>query len=319
MLNTSDDEASSSAPYTISSSAHFWLYLIALVPSTACSLIALHHLLFHRAARRSLNNLVIIVLLLIGLVCQLTLYPWMLVYYSRAGEWTRSLVLCSIWGFTDWGLYLTQVIIFAWASIERHILIFHDKWVSTRRKRFAVHYLPLILLLLYCLIFYGVMYFFPPCENSIDQSLATCILPCLYNSHALNLWESIVHQIIPNTIIVVFNIVLLVRILWRKYRKMTIQLLSISLLYLIFFCPNAALVLMDLCNIPDPSHGVFRTWADLFSFYLMLLFPFVCIFSLPDLLTQIKRRLGWQRGSIGPATVTLRYNPHLQTLKVNAW
>ena len=323
-----DGELSPETLHTMSSSVYFWLYLVPLVPSTGCSLVALHHLLFYRAARRALNNHVIIVLLLIDLVSQLTIFPWMLVYYGREEQWDRSLALCAIWGFIDWGLYLTQVIVFSWASIERHILIFHDRWVSTRHKRFVGHYLPLIVLLLYCLIFYGLVYFFPPCENSIRASSTYCITPCLYKSRALNLWESIVHQIIPNTIIVVFNVALLVRTLWRKYRlhqaiqwrkhrKMTIQLLSISLLYLIFSGPNTLLVFLKLCNIPDPSHGVFRTWGGVLSYYQILIFPMVCMFSLPDLLAQLKRRFGCQTRSACPATVVLRYNPHIQALRAD--
>ena len=84
--------------YTIPSKVRFWLYLLVLVPSTLCSLIVLHHLLFNRAPRRALNNHVIIILLLIGLICQLTIYPWLLYYFSHEGDWARSLLFCSIWG-----------------------------------------------------------------------------------------------------------------------------------------------------------------------------------------------------------------------------
>ena len=286
--------------YTIPSKVRFWLYLLVLVPSTLCSLLVLHHLLFNRAPRRALNNHVIIVLLLIGLVCQLTIYPWLLYYLSREGNWARTLLFCSIWSFIDWGLYVTQVMVFAWASVERHILIFHDRWIATRKKRLLVHYLPLILLLLYCLIFYGLVYFVPPCENILLTSGASCIDPCLLYSHAFSLWETLVNQILPNAMIVLFNVLLLVRILWQKYRlhqamqwrkhrKMTIQLLSISLLYLIFACPNTLFLFMYLCGLPDTAGSDFKRWAEVFSYYLMLLFPFVCIFSQPKLVLQIKR------------------------------
>ena len=38
-------------------------------------------------------------------------------------------------------IYSLQVTLFAWASIERHILIFHDQWVSTQSRRLFVHYI----------------------------------------------------------------------------------------------------------------------------------------------------------------------------------
>jgi hypothetical protein len=47
----------------------------------------------------------------------------------------------------------------AWLAIERHILIFHDRWVSNRRGRFLFHYLPLIILVTYILVFYSIAIF----------------------------------------------------------------------------------------------------------------------------------------------------------------
>jgi hypothetical protein len=65
------------------------------------------------------------------LICEVTDYPWLLYHYHHVGMWERSFTFCQIWGFIDWGLYITQTVIFAWATTERHILIFHDK---TRKK-----------------------------------------------------------------------------------------------------------------------------------------------------------------------------------------
>jgi hypothetical protein len=62
----------------ISNTVKFWSYLTILIPSIVCSLFAIYHLLSDRTLRRSLNNHVIIVLLIIGLVPQVTDYPWLL-------------------------------------------------------------------------------------------------------------------------------------------------------------------------------------------------------------------------------------------------
>jgi hypothetical protein len=109
--------------------------------------------------RHALNNHVIIIVLIIGLICELTDYPSLLYYYRNEGMWKRSLMFCQIWGLFDRGLYITQTVLFAWATIERHILIFHYKWVTTKKKRFFVHCLPPVALLLYCVILYTVVYF----------------------------------------------------------------------------------------------------------------------------------------------------------------
>ena len=164
----------------ISIHVKFWFYLIMLIPSIICSIAVLCFLLFNRTDRHALNNQIIILLLVIGLICEVTIYPWMLYYYRSNGMWERSPIFCLIWAFIDWGLYITYTILFAWATIERHILIFHDAWIKTKIKRFFVHYLPMILLLLYCFLFHIVVQLFPPCENLFDFDMI-CVYFCLYS------------------------------------------------------------------------------------------------------------------------------------------
>ncbi|CAF0871269.1 unnamed protein product [Adineta steineri] len=280
----------------------FWIYLILLIPSIICSLFVLCYLLFDRNLHRALHNHVIIILLLICLICQVTIYPWMLYFYNNHIYWPRSYIFCSIWGFIDWGLYITQIILFAWASIERHILIFHDRWLSTRRKRIFIHYLPPILLLLYCFIFYGIVYFFPFCVNSINYYAAACIVCCTYNNNVFSLWETIVNQLLPHLIIIIFSIALILRALWqnhrvhqriqwRKHRKMTIQLLSISFLYLTFSFPNTFMIFLYLCGLPSNTSGDVKKYAEFFSYLIILFFPFVCILPLSKLRNKIRKIL----------------------------
>lgn len=53
-----------------------------------------------------------------------------------------------------------------WLAIERHILIFHDRWISNRRGRFIFHYLPLIILVSYIVLLYITTVFLLLCENT---------------------------------------------------------------------------------------------------------------------------------------------------------
>jgi hypothetical protein len=142
----------------------FWIYLLGDIPSIICSIFVLYHLLFDRTLRHALNNHVIIILLII----ELTDVPWTLHYYLYNTNMIETPAFCIIWGWINFGLYVTQLLVFAWASLERHILIFHDQWVSTKRKRFFVHYLPPILILAYCFIYFAVVFLFPPCQNWFD-------------------------------------------------------------------------------------------------------------------------------------------------------
>jgi hypothetical protein len=182
----------------VSNAVTFWSYLTVLIPSYFCLFFVLYYLLFDRSLRHGLNNHVILVILIIDLICEVLLYPWLLYFSYSNGIWIRSIVMCEIWSFMDWGLYITHTMLFSWATIERHILIFHDKWVSTKKKRLFVHYLPLILLVVYCVIFYSVINFFPPCQNILYNPYADCLFNCVYYSYIFTMYETVVHQIIPS-------------------------------------------------------------------------------------------------------------------------
>ncbi|CAF1321760.1 unnamed protein product [Adineta steineri] len=277
----------------------FWLYLIFHIPSFFCTLFVLYHLLFDRTLRRSLNNHVIIVLLFTVLFCEVTNYPWMLYYYYHT-TWQKPYVFCVVWGFIDWAVYMLQLLLFAWASIERHILIFHDQWVSTKRKRFWIHYFPLIFILLYWFIFYTFVYFYPTCQNQYDSTNMICMDACLFDIFSFRAFETFVNNIIPSLTIVISSVLLLLRVFrqkyrmcqqiqWRKHRKMTIQLLWIAVLYLLITSPWAIIIFLRLCGLPPNIGAGFENIAVFLSYYIVLLFPFVSLLSLPELYNKLKK------------------------------
>lgn len=284
----------------------FWTFLLCLIPSTVCSVFVLYHLLFDRTLRRALHNHLIIILLAICVVCQVTIYPWMLYFYDNGNYWERSLLFCSIWAFIDWGFYVSKMTLFAWTSIERHILIFHDRWLVTRKQRLLLHYLPPSLIFAYCLIFYSLMYLFPPCTNPLNYSKVLCVSACLYDNSVFNFWETTVNQLLPNLTIVVFSIALLVRVLrqnrrvrrriqWRKHRKMTVQLLSISLIYLIFSFPSTFVGFLSLFGVSIDARTTARQCVEFFSYLLILFYPFVCLSPLPELRAKVSKLLSFRR------------------------
>ena len=278
----------------------FWLYFVFLIPSILFSLFLLHQFLFDRTLRRTLSNHIIILLLLTIVFCQMTMYPWMMYHYNHRGIWYRSLTFCVIWGFIDWAIYMLQILLFAWAAVERHILIFHDKLVSTRRKRFLFHYLPPVLIIIYCLFFYSFVYFYPSCSNIFDVYLTICVVVCLSTNPMFRAIETFFNNVLPNFVIIVFSILLLFRIFWqkqrinqpmrwRKHRKMTIQLLSISVLYLSVTSPWALVVFLRMCGWMTDLSAALDYYAFYVSYYVVLLYPFFAMLSLPDLKMRLKK------------------------------
>ena len=279
----------------VSDRVKFWLFTIVFIPSITCSIFTLYHFLFDRHLRQTLNNHVIILVLLIGLIYQLTIYPWMMFYFFVNSQWNRSVTFCFIWTFIDWVLYILQTMLFAWITIERHILIFHDRYLLIQKNRIYFHYLPIVILVCYCLLFYTIVDFFPSCQNTFNNSYMRCIYFCINDNYKFYLWETIVHQIVPGGIIILCSISLFVRVIWKKsrvnqrriqwkkYRKMTIQVLSISLIYIIFYFPYAFLNVMHLFGFMYHSNRLLTDGLDFLSYFMLLFLPFVCTLTLPKL------------------------------------
>ncbi|CAF0813136.1 unnamed protein product [Adineta ricciae] len=306
---------------SISRSAQFWIIFPIYIPSVVCSLFDLYHYLICRTIRQALHNHVITFLLLINLIIQLTSIPFTLSYLHLGYVWPQSPTFCIFWTIIDEGLFIALTAFFAWATIERHILIFHDRLVSTRRKIIIFHYIPMVIVFLYCVCYTLIVIVFPPCENTFDYDELTCGEPiCYYNEKSLAMWDIIVDHLIAVLIIVFCSFTLLLRILyqksrmrqttqWKKYRKMTIQLLAISFLYFVIYIPHMFLEFLHICCIPEEVGADFMAYSDFFSYYGNLLLPFVCAGSIPDLRTKVKNMFLLRRRRVAriiyPETMTL--------------
>ncbi|CAF3887164.1 unnamed protein product [Rotaria sp. Silwood1] len=257
-------------------------------------------MLSNQTRRHAINNHVIILLLFNNLIYELIDIPLFLNYYRLDTVSPATQSLCLMWIFIDEALYSVSTITVAWASIERHILIFHSQWLSSSRRRFLIHYVPLVSLVSYVILFHFVVIVFPPCENRYDYTQEICDHPlCFHDSKLIGTWDSVVNDIIPTLTIVVFSITLLIRVLlqnhrmrhvvqWRKHRKMAIQLLSISFLYFVLYIPIMCIELAEQCCISYELTNHFEKYARFFSSYVIFLLPFVCLFSLTESSWRLK-------------------------------
>lgn len=292
--NTSKNESYyTDLDLAISYPVRFWFFLFSDILSILCSFFVPYHVLSIRNFRRSLHNHTIVILLLINLIYELIDIPLILQYYRLNGVWQTTPILSQFWPFIDSGLYTTQLIVFAWSTIERHILIFHDRWLLGKRKLLFFHYFPLIILLLYCLIYYILIIFYPFCEYLNYQLVINgAYVPCIYLNPIFSQWDLISHQIIPTFLIIIFSMGLLVRVLWqktrlrrsiqwRKQRKLTIQVLSISILYLLFQFPWTFFQFLNLVGVSADTTKNPLKYTYFLCYYVEFLFPFVCCGSLP--------------------------------------
>ncbi|CAF1292798.1 unnamed protein product [Adineta steineri] len=187
--------------------------------------------------------------------------------------------------------------------------------MATSMKRFLLHYLPLIIFSIYPFIFYFVVFFVIPCDVPFNYNRQRCAHGfCLFNNAFVGTLDAIVDYIVPTFITIILSIALIIRVWhkkhrigqrfqWKKYKKMTIQLVSISFLYFVLYLPfmilNTAYTAGLSTNI---GFDFFGTSSDL-SYFIVLFIPFMSVVSSPELrgkfqkITRICRR---SRRVVGP-------------------
>jgi hypothetical protein len=153
-------------------------FSLLLIISVPCFVFLLFHLLTTRALYTALNNHVIILSLLLNGIQTNTDIPIQRSYYYT-GVWSpASVTYCVVIYIMDYYFFTTYFLLLTWASIERHILIFHSRWYSTRVRRVVEHSIPLGFCCIYPLIYYLVFLVLYLCENAFDESIATCAAAC---------------------------------------------------------------------------------------------------------------------------------------------
>ena len=296
-LNTTIDNDTDlvQSDYGLSASVRFWSYLAFSTLSILTTLFLLYHLLVDRSLRRALPNHTLIVLLFIGLIYQLTNIPWILHMLHTGHPMFHTITFYLIWVFVDYAFYSMQVALFAWATIERHILIFHDRWMKNRTTRFCLHTAPIVAIPSYCFVYYVLIYFGPFCENSFDAFVAGGIyVPCLFSRTFWGTWDLLVHQVIPTLIIIVSSAGLIVRVMWqkrrlhqpmnwRRHRKMVVQLLSMSSVYMVFNFPWTFLVFAFQYGLSAEAASVPLVYAGYLYYYVIFIFPVVSCASSSEL------------------------------------
>ena len=296
----------------------FSIVLVVLIVSIPCFAFVLFHTLTNRTLYRALNNHVIILLLLLNAFQTLTDVPMRLAYYWTGILRPATVAYCIVFNFPDLYLYTTSFLLLAWASFERHILIFRAQLFNTTLRRLLGHYIPLGFCCVYPLLYYIVFFFFYPCENYYDASVGSCVTPCfLWVSSIMALYEQVAHGFAPMLLIALFNLLLVIRVLrqnrrmgrelaWRKNRKMAIQLFSISFL---FFASNSGYFIVQIGRfLIDPTFGRgVAAWFFPMSICTPPLISFVCLSTIPDLkqkLLTIFRRCCPATAAVAPRSAT---------------
>ncbi|CAF3400085.1 unnamed protein product [Rotaria sp. Silwood1] len=223
---------------------------------------------------------------------------------------------CLFFNWYEFSLNGISLFVMLWASIERHIIILSRSVFQIRWKRIVFHYLPLCIAILYPPICYAYFIFIYSCVNNWNYYELLCTAPCFYQNKMLGITDWLFNIIIPAFSIAVANVLLIIRVIYRstgmrnnarrtkRNRRMTIQLVAISSLFLVFWFPIAVTGLIQ--QFFYPTFLIYIQFNIFFYliYFIQLFLPIVCLVSLPGLKKAVisKIRQWKQRNTVGNVT-----------------
>ena len=281
-------------PYTSINLRRYGVLVPLVIVSALCYVFDLYHLFFKVALRNTVHYHSVTVLLVVNFFVVTVDLPIMLNSYIVGKMSPQTDAFCQAWMFIDYYLFVTGLVLMTFASFQRHILVFQSNWIQTRSRRLLLHYVPLLLCVVYPFCYYIGVLFLYPCTNHYDFTIDSCSSACfLYANQILAYYEFLAHGTLPTFLIAIFSIGLWIRVLlqnrqarqipnWTRHRKLTIQMLGISSLYLITGLPLCIVSLVQVAGISD--FGLSLTpYLIMFIYFNPTLLPFVCLGILPEL------------------------------------
>ncbi|CAF1444584.1 unnamed protein product [Rotaria magnacalcarata] len=285
------------------SPVRFWLFLLFNTPSIVCASCVIIHIIFNRTQRRALHNHCVLLILIFNLPIQLIDINLQIIFFHYGSVQPPLPSVCLIWWYIDYACYLGSMILMAWLAVERHILIFHDRWISNQRRCFLLHYAPMIIIAACILLFYLVNIFLLPCQNTFDYTLPICgENPCFESDAFPSKWESIVNGILPITLETFASVSFVIRVQlqsrrlsrlpqWRKTRRLTIQLSLMSAINICFNIPSCLISFAHYCGLPSQYGSQIQVYFTFLAYFITFLFPFVSLCQLPELRKRIKTKI----------------------------
>lgn len=280
----------------------FSILLILQIPALILSFLILYFFKKNPTIRQAPHNRALLILLLVNFIQLSFTLPLNLHFYAVGYISPASPIYCTWWTFIEFTLYVTSEYLIATISIQRHMLVFHGHILRIRWMRFLFHHIPLVFCLIYPFTFYLFVIILYPCDGqqwdytSNLCGFADCYL--LFNK-ILATYDWSVNNGLPMVINALANILLILRVIqqkrrqqrpvrWRQQRRMTIQLVAISSLYLTAWTPSLTVGLIQILGQPTFLAEI-QTNYFLDLIYLVCLFlPWISLGLLPELLAWIK-------------------------------
>ena len=285
----------------------FIILIPVAIPSILCSLLILGYFFshWHVMITKALRHHAVFLLSIISFLYTSFDLPFSMNYFRLGQHPYRTIPFCLWWYWFDYTLLITSLFLTATASIQRHVLVFHSPWLHGRQRRLLLHYIPLIISVVYPPLFYVVFIFLYPCKVDFDVTTGWCAYPCYIDDPVLYNIDWLLNTILPVSLIVLANLALIIRVghsmkrirqqqtrVWQRQKKLTLQLLAFSSLYVVVWLPTttfAILRALAFSNLYADTPNLY--YINHLVYFVCPLQSFLCILALPELLNFVKRRV----------------------------
>ncbi|CAF1163081.1 unnamed protein product [Adineta ricciae] len=285
-------------PSSLSVQFIYYTFLLLDIVSVPCSFIIFYYFIRSPELRHQRESNHLIIHLLIGTSLVTAVDVPLIIPYLQNHYYIASMAyptrFCIFWIMYDYGMYSVNLWLMAFTGLERYLQIFHKQVILKNRIiRFCFYYLSSVLIITIVFFWYLYLVALYPCDQSqFDVTQMLCGFPCykIDTNILLQNIDWIFADLLPLFLAVFFILLLLAHTLyqrikankhliqqsiWKRTRKMILQLLPIATIFLIF---NLPLITVGLLAISNPWYNTTPYfYANCLSYGLALCMPFAIL------------------------------------------
>jgi hypothetical protein len=293
------------------------LLIILQIPSFCCAVYIFFQFAQRRNPLRRLQNHSLLCLLIIATWTIGIELPNTQKYFLSGSATIQTSWFCVLWNISFLSTATLNRTFMAFMCVQRHFLVFHSQFYRTHRSRLLFHYIPLVVLISFVLIYLFVTNIFLSCPSNVfDYSDFMCGYTCGVLLRSFGLAYTWIFVFTPTIITVVGCISLpirfiiqkrqLQRVQWNRARKMIVQTSTIAGAYIICWLPYTILLQLALYNLLSFEDPDVNRYIAFVPYITSLLTPFIVLHTISGemnlgLIERMKRRFFPQhQGAVGP-------------------
>ncbi|CAF0718873.1 unnamed protein product [Adineta steineri] len=274
------------------------ILILFAIPSLICFLFIFYH--FFKLRKRliydSVNHHVILFILILDFLLILSELPITLYYLALGNVQTKN--ICIFWIYWDYSLETSSLFLTMYAAIERYFLVFHKHHIL--KHKYLFHYIPMFIIGFYIPIIYFYLVILSPCamDHPYDITSFVCGGACFFSYVAVNTYDTIVDTLVPCLILLIFNLLIILRVIiargrvfatqslidiLKKNRRMILQLFGISFMCLLSWMPWVVIIIAQNFFIPTFGNWFITYMLHYLPYITASTSPFLALIGLPEI------------------------------------